>query len=140
MENKTKPEHAILEIPKPWDTVTVKYAIELCRNRGYLTLAKRLLDAQDKLPKSWVFDGCSHWFNSYRGHPIYEVCFFHDCEYLVGGTEAQRLMADYDLGKGLVAMTGSVEFSEITFTGVRVGGEAAWKKNFSWGYGYQSEK
>jgi len=124
-------------IPKPGSVVAVDYAIRLCEDSGRVELAKRLTDAKDKLPKSWVFDGCSYWFNTYKGYPVYKVCFWHDCEYLVGGTEAQRLMADYDLGKGLVAMTGSVDFSEITFAGVRVGGEAAWKKNFSWGFGHK---
>jgi len=126
-------------IPKPGDTVKVTDAILLCKDHGYLELAKRLSDAKDELPDEWTFDGCSHWFNTYKSHPVYEVCFFHDCAYLVGGSEAQRLEADYLLGLGLVRMTGSVDFSEITFAGVRIGGGGAWRKNFSWGYGKSSD-
>jgi len=130
-----------MKIPYPGSEVKVVDAIQLCRDHdGYQHLAERMTEAQDNLPESWVFDGCSHWFDTYDGFPVYKVCFFHDCAYLAGGTEAQRLEADALLLAGLARMTGSVGFPMATFTGVRIGGDAAWKKSFSWGYGHQPEK
>ena len=67
------------------------------------------------------------------------MCFFHDCAYLAGGTEAQRLEADALLLAGLARMTGSVGFPMATFAGVRIGGEVAWKKDFSWGFGKEKD-
>ncbi len=128
----------MMEIPKPGTTVSTKDAIAICNAHGKTDLARRLQDNLDRLPAEWIFDGCSCWYQTWRGHPVYQVCFWHDVAYLIGGDEAMRLEADLELALGLVRMTRSVDFAEITLAGVRIGGAGAWRKNFSWGYGQKA--
>jgi len=125
----------MIPIPKPGTKVSTKDAVAICNAHGKTELARRLQDNLDRLPAEWLFDGCSYWLQIWRKHPIYQVCFWHDIAYLIGGSEAQRMEADLELALGIVRMTGSIDFAMMMFAGVRFAGDSAWKKDFSWGYG-----
>ena len=124
---------ADINTPVPGDTITVAMAIVACDHLG-------LPDLVDKLKafhpdKSFVFDGCSCWLNTWNDKPIYKACFIHDVRYFVGGTELERLEADTELMLNIAHMLQNTRMAEIMFHGTRVGGTEWAKQSFSWGFG-----
>lgn len=61
----------------------------------------------------------------------------HDLKYWAGfpGEDVERLIADAELMIEVAKITGSIEFAETMFTGVRIGGAQWLRASFSWGFG-----
>ena len=95
---------------------------------------------KDPPPKPFKSDGCSLWFDTWKGVDLYPACFFHDLKYWSGypKEETERLIADAELMID-VARAGVPKMAEIMFAGVRVGGHEALKRSFSWGFGRQTD-
>jgi pimeloyl-ACP methyl ester carboxylesterase len=126
-----------LNLPLPGSTVTAAEAVQCCQAAGF----DRLGDKLRKFPsdKSFKFDGCSHWFQRWRGKKIWRACFFHDLRYWVGGSSTDRLIADAKLMIDVAELLDDPTMAEIMFAGVRAGGGSAWKQEFSWGFGHESQ-
>ncbi|OQX62899.1 MAG: hypothetical protein B5M55_07590, partial [Desulfococcus sp. 4484_242] len=81
-------------------------------------------------------DGCSLWLDQWHGIDLYPACFLHDLKYWCGypGEEAERLIADAELMIH-IARAGAPGMAQLIFAGVRIGGHAAFRRSFSWGFG-----
>jgi hypothetical protein len=82
-------------------------------------------------------DGCSVWFDSWKGISLYPACFVHDLKYWVGypGEDVERLIADAELMIDVARLLNSTGMAETMFHGVRVGGHEMFEQSFSWGFG-----
>lgn len=67
-------------------------------------------------------------------------CVTHDLAYWRGGTEAERLRADRELERCVLATTGDATLAAAMFHGVRAGGTPALPTSFRWGYGWPYER
>ena len=122
----------MFELPKSGEKVSLEHITDICKYFGRDALLKRILD--DPPPNPFKSDGCSMWFDSWRGIDFYPYCFLHDLEYWVGGTNTDRLVADAQLMID-IAKAGCPQMAEIMFHGVRVGGHERFRRTFSWGFG-----
>jgi len=123
-----------MELPKINTVVPLAQIKEICEHYGLNDLWTKI--QRDPPPKEFKSDGCSMWFDSWKGVNMYQFCFLHDIKYWCGyeGEEVDRLVADAELMIG-IAKAGQPKMAEIMFQGVRVGGHEAFKKSYSWGFG-----
>ena len=92
---------------------------------------------QQARPRPFTTDGCSLVPNGTWGRPNLwlNCCREHDYRYWKGGTQAQRLRADFDLND-CVAEAGHPDVAYWMSRGVRVGGTPYLPTPFRWGYGW----
>ncbi|MGV0961869.1 MAG: hypothetical protein ACOYB1_18745 [Limnohabitans sp.] len=86
---------------------------------------------------SFISDGCSMWPDSWRGSNLYPACFFHDVRYWCGmpGDVVARVIADAELAKDVVTVTGNSVLARTMFAGVGCCGTDYINTTFRWGYG-----
>jgi hypothetical protein len=93
----------------------------------------------DRIKVIWPFksDGCSTWFNQWKGVSLYPAAFLHDLKYWAGypSEDVERLVADAELMIDVARLLDSTSMAETMFHGVRVGGTDALNTPFSWGFG-----
>lgn len=123
-----------MELPKKGQVVSLPEIKKICKHYGLMSLWAKI--EKDPPPKAFKSDGCSMWFDSYKGLNMYPFCFLHDLKYWAGywGEDTERLVADAELMIA-VAEAGQPRMAEIMFQGVRVGGHEAFGKSYSWGFG-----
>ncbi len=63
-------------------------------------------------------------------------CLVHDLAYWRGGTAEERLKADADLKRCVLAASNCAELADFMFAGVRVGGGPYFFTPYHWGYGW----
>jgi hypothetical protein len=92
---------------------------------------------KDPPKKPFKSDGCSMWFDTWKGISLYPACFLHDLKYWAGypGEDVERLVADAELMMDVARLLGSTEMAETMFHGVRIGGHEIFKRSFSWSFG-----
>ncbi len=92
---------------------------------------------RDPPPRPFKSDGCSLWFDNWKGICLYPACFLQDLKYWSGypGEDVERLIADAELMIHVARLLSSTAMPEIMFLGVRVGGHEIFKRSFSWGFG-----
>ena len=122
-----------IEMPKKDEYVSLIKVKEICEHFERLELWKKI-EASPPL-KEFKSDGCSMWFDSWKGKNIYWCCFLHDLAYWVGGDKVDRLIADAQLMIDVAATLQEIEMPQIMFSGVRVGGHKRFGRSFSWGFG-----
>lgn len=90
-------------------------------------------------PRTFVYDGCSLWFDSLLWHDLRATCLEHDIAYWMGGTPAERKAADVALREE-IAHTGLLGpvFGPVAYGGVRLFGDSFVTHLFdvNWGYGW----
>ena len=106
----------IIALPEKGVPVSLDEIKDLCLLFQKNALWERII----KHPPPVIFrsDGCTLCPDIIKGIDLYDICFWHDVEYWVGGTEAERLMADCQLCFA-VAKEGLPEMAEIMFRAVR---------------------
>jgi hypothetical protein len=54
---------------------------------------------KDPPKKPFKSDGCSMWFDTWKGISLYPACFLHDLKYWAGypGEDVERLISDAEL-------------------------------------------
>ena len=124
-----------MDLPKKDEEVPLSKIKEICEHYGLLDLWAKI--DKDPPPKPFKSDGCTMWFDSWKGISIYSACFFHDLKYWAGypGEKVERLIADAELMIDVARLLDSTEMAETMFHGVRVGGHEKIKQDFSWGFG-----
>lgn len=124
-----------MELPVPGQQVPLTRVEEICAHFHLTELWKTI--ASDPPARPFCSDGCSLWFDKWKGYDLYPACFIHDLKYWAGypGEEVERLIADAELMIAVARIMGSVKMAEIMFAGVRVGGGEWMKASFSWGFG-----
>lgn len=124
-----------MKLPAINEEVSMECIKEIC---GHF----QLLDVWEKIEKDppgrpFKSDGCSMWFNQWKGKNLYPACFLHDLKYWAGqpGEEVARLKADAELMIDVATILDNTQMAETMFHGVRVGGHEMFKQSFSWGFG-----
>ena len=116
------------EVPLP----TIK---KICEFYGLHALWQKI--QRDPPPRPFKSDGCTGWFDDWKGVSLYPAGFLHDLKYWAGypGEEVERLAADAELMVDVARLLGSTEMAETMFHGVRLGGSEKFNASFSWGFG-----
>ena len=124
-----------MELPKPGLPVPLSQVQEICRHFHLIEQWEKIVN--DPPRKPFCSDGCSLWFDKWKGFDLYPACFVHDLKYWSGypGEEVARLIADAELMIAVAKVMGSTKMAEIMFAGVRLGGSEWMKASFSWGFG-----
>lgn len=83
-------------------------------------------------------DGCTHFPDGTAEEPALwqHCCVAHDLKYWAGGSYADRMKADFELGE-CVAATGHAVIGAAMVEGVRVGGSPFLPTPWRWGYGWE---
>src|SRR4030042_3815693 len=112
----------MMELPKKGEEVTVSKIKEIFRNFGLKTLWDKIEKDPPKRP--FKSDGCSMWFDSWKGISLYTACFLHDLKYWAGyqGADVERRVADAQLMIDVARLLGSTPMAEPMFLGGRIGG------------------
>ena len=113
---------------------------EICEFYGLRDLWRKIERDPPSLP--FKSDGCTGWFNEWKGVSIYPAGFLHDLKYWAGypGEEVERLVADAELMIDVARLLNSTEMAETMFHGVRLGGSDKLKTPFAWGFGRAGQK
>ena len=124
-----------MELPKKGEEVPIAKIREICECYGLHSLWNKI--EKDPPPKPFRSEGCSMWFDSWKGVSLYPACFLHDLKYWAGypGEDVERLVTDAELMIDVARLLGSTHMAETMFHGVRVGGHEIFKRSFSWGFG-----
>ena len=129
-----------MPLPAIGETVPLARLRELCASYGLQTLWTKIERDPPALP--FASDGCTGWFNEWKGISLYPACFLHDLKYWAGypGEEVDRLVADAELMIDVARLLGGTRMAETMFHGVRLGGREEFKQAFSWGFGRRVPK
>lgn len=107
----------------------------ICEFHGLHDLWRKI--ERDPPLRPFKSDGCTGWFDDWKGVSLYPAGFLHDLKYWAGypGEDVERLVADAELMIDVARRLGSTEMAETMFHGVRVGGAGRLNTSFSWGFG-----
>ncbi|HWA27042.1 MAG TPA: family 16 glycoside hydrolase [Lacunisphaera sp.] len=122
-------------LPPLGEEVPLPKIREICEHYGLHELWQKI--EQDPPSRPFKSDGCTGWFDDWKGVSLYPAGFLHDLKYWAGypGEDVARLQADSELMLDVARLLGSTEMAETMFHGVRVGGTEKLKTPFSWGFG-----
>jgi len=124
-----------MELPAMGEEVPLSKIKEICEFYGLRDLWRKIERDPPSLP--FKSDGCTGWFNEWKGVSIYPAGFLHDLKYWAGypGEEVERLVADAELMIDVARLLNSTEMAETMFHGVRLAGSDKLKTPFAWGFG-----
>jgi len=124
-----------MKLPEKNKEVSLTEIKEICVAYGLNQLWGKI--EKDPPKKTFKSDGCSMWFDTWKGISLYPACFLHDLKYWAGypGEDVERLIADAELMIDVARLLDSTEMAETMFHGVRIGGHEIFKRSFSWGFG-----
>ncbi len=124
-----------MKLPEKNKEVSLQEIKEICTDYGQTALWAKIEKDPPKEP--FKSDGCSMWFDTWKGISLYPACFLHDLKYWAGysGEDVERLIADAELMIDVARLLGSTGMAETMFHGVRIGGHEIFKRSFSWGFG-----
>jgi hypothetical protein len=124
-----------MQLPPINEVVPLEKLREICLHYGLAALWAKI--ERDPPKKPFASDGCTGWFNEWRGISLYPACFLHDVKYWCGrpGESVDRLVADAELMIDIARALNSTEMAEVMFRGVRIGGHEGFRASFSWGFG-----
>lgn len=124
-----------MQLPNKGEDVPLSKIKEICEHYGLHELWEKIEKDPPKNPFSC--DGCSMWFDQWKGASLYPPCLLHDLKYWAGyeGEHVERLVADAELMIDVAHLLGETTMAETMFHGVRVGGSELFKQSFSWGFG-----
>lgn len=124
-------------LPALGEEVPLPRIREICAHYGLHDLWRKI--ERDPPPRPFKSDGCTGWFDEWKGVSLYPAGFLHDLKYWAGypGEDVERLVADAELMRDVARLLGSTEMAETMFNGVRLGGTEKFRLSFSWGFGRQ---
>lgn len=124
-----------MQLPGKGVIVPLPQIETICLHFGLAALWNKI--ANDPPIHPFSSDGCSLWFDKWKGFDLYPACFKHDLKYWAGypGEEVERLIADAELMIEVARIMGSTHMAETMYAGVRLGGGAWVRASFSWGFG-----
>jgi diadenosine tetraphosphate (Ap4A) HIT family hydrolase len=127
--------HSTFELPAINTEVPLPKIKEICMHYGLHALWAKI--EKDPPPRPFKSDGCTGWFDDWRGVSLYPAGFLHDLKYWAGypGEDVERLIADAELMTDVARLLKSTTMAETMFHGVRVGGNEDLQTPFSWGFG-----
>lgn len=124
-----------LVLPTLGEVVPLGQIRMICDYYGLSDLWEKI--ERDPPIRSFASDGCTGWFDDWKGVSLYEAGFLHDLKYWAGypGEKVARLVADAELMIAVARLLGTTGMAETMFHGVRVGGDENFNASFSWGFG-----
>lgn len=124
-----------MQLPGKGVVVPLPQIEAICLHFGLTALWNKI--ANDPPIHPFSSDGCSLWFDKWKGFDLYPACFKHDLKYWAGypGEEVERLIADAEMMIEVARIMGSIHMAETMYAGVRLGGGAWVRASFSWGFG-----
>ncbi len=134
-ESPMPTERRQMDLPKLDEEVPLPRIKEICQFYGLHDLWRKI--ERDPPPRPFKSDGCTGWFDDWKGVSIYPAGFLHDLKYWAGypGEDVERLVADAELMIDVARLLGSTTMAETMFHGVRVGGNEKFNASYSWGFG-----
>jgi hypothetical protein len=134
-ENPTPAARPQMELPVLGEEVPIDRIKVICAFYGLHELWRKI--ERDPPIRPFKSDGCSTWFNQWKGVSLYPAAFLHDLKYWAGypSEDVERLVADAELMIDVARLLDSTSMAETMFHGVRVGGTDALNTPFSWGFG-----
>lgn len=122
-------------LPALGEEVPLTRIKEICAYYGLNELWRKI--ERDPPVRPFKSDGCTGWFDDWRGVSLYPAGFLHDLKYWAGypGEDVERLVADAELMIDVARLLGSTAMAETMFHGVRMGGSEKLNASFSWGFG-----
>lgn len=122
-------------LPAPGEEVSLDRVKALCERFALHDLWRKI--ERDPPVRPFKSDGCTGWFDEWKGVSLYPAGLVHDLKYWAGypGEEVERLVADAELMIDVARLLGSTEMAETMFHGVRIGGTEKLNAAFSWGFG-----
>lgn len=127
-------------LPALGETVDLPTIKKICAHYGLHTLWAKI--ERDPPPLPFKSDGCTGWFDDWKGTSLYPAGFLHDLKYWAGypGEEVERLVADSELMIDVARLLNSTTMAETMFHGVRMGGGDKLRASFSWGFGRRASR
>jgi hypothetical protein len=124
-----------MKLPALGEEVPLPKIKEICGFYGLQNLWRKI--ERDPPARPFKSDGCTGWFDDWKGVSLYPAGFLHDLKYWAGypGEDVERLAADAELMIDVARLLGSTEMAETMFHGVRLGGMEKLNAPFSWGFG-----
>jgi hypothetical protein len=124
-----------ITLPKIGEEVSLPRIKEICAFYGLHELWRKI--ERDPPSRAFKSDGCTGWFDDWKGVSLYPAGFLHDLKYWAGypGEDVERLVADAELMIDVARVLRSTVMAETMFHGVRVGGSEHLNTGFSWGFG-----
>ena len=124
-----------IKLPPIGEEVPLPRIKEICEFYELRDLWRKI--ESDPPPHPFKSDGCTGWFDEWRGVSLYPAGFLHDLKYWAGypGEDVDRLVADAELMIDVARVLKSTPMAETMFHGVRIGGNEKFKMTFSWGFG-----
>lgn len=128
-------KRAQMALPSLGEEVPIDRIKEICAVYGLRELWLKI--ERDPPVRPFKSDGCTGWFDEWKGVSLYPAGFLHDLKYWAGypGEDVERLVADAELMIDVARLLGSTTMAETMFHGVRVGGNERLNTSFSWGFG-----
>lgn len=122
-------------LPEPGEEVSLARVQAICEHYGLHALWLKI--ERDPPVHPFKSDGCTGWFDEWKGVSLYSAGVLHDLKYWAGypGEDVERLVADAELMIDVARLLGSTEMAETMFHGVRIGGTEKLNAPFSWGFG-----
>jgi hypothetical protein len=126
---------AQLVLPAIGEEVPLPRIRQICEFYGLNDLWRKI--ERDPPTQPFKSDGCTGWFDDWKGVSLYPAGFLHDLKYWAGypGEHVERLVADSELMIDVARLLRSTEMAETMFHGVRVGGSETFSTPFSWAFG-----
>jgi len=128
-------QRAPIVLPAINEPVPLPRIKEICDYYGLHDLWRKI--EQDPPVRPFKSDGCTGWFDDWKGVSLYPAGFLHDLKYWAGypGEDVARLTADAELMLDVARLLNSTEMAETMFGGVRLGGSEKLMTPFAWGFG-----
>ncbi len=122
-------------LPVMYEEVPLPRIKEICLFYGLNDLWRKI--ERDPPTRPFKSDGCSGWFDEWKGVSLYPAGFLHDLKYWSGypGEDVERLVADAEFMIDVARLLNSTAMAETMFHGVRVGGTDKLNTSFAWGFG-----
>ncbi len=122
-------------LPALGEEVPLERIREICTHLGLNALWQKI--ERDPPSRPFKSDGCTGWFDDWKGVSLYPAGFVHDLKYWAGypGEDVERLVADAELMIDVARLLGSTAMAETMFHGVRIGGSDRMNTPFAWGFG-----
>ena len=127
-------------LPQVGETIYLEEIEKICLYFGLTDLWEKIKKGPP--PKVFSSDGCTMWFDEWRGVSLYNACFLHDLKFWAGypGEDVERLVADAELMIDVAKALDGVDMAQVMFAGVRAGGCEGLRQGFSWGFGIRISK
>ena len=124
-----------MDLPGLGEEVPLPRIKEICAFYGLHDLWRKI--ERDPPARPFKSDGCTGWFDDWKGVSLYPAGFLHDLKYWAGypGEDVERLVADAELMIDVARLLNSTAMAETMFHGVRLGGSEKLNAAFSWGFG-----